>query len=92
MFCICYINDCPKPISCVPYIACPISHLVMCMQILILNVCIYLCTIVMHWFMRIKNLESYPISYTQKISKFLNFIKFDFFFKISKKNSKLKKI
>ena len=29
----------------------------MCMQILILNVCIYLCTIVMHWFMRIKNLD-----------------------------------
>ena len=30
---------------------------ILCMQILILNVCIYLCTIVMHWFMRIKNLE-----------------------------------
>ena len=26
---------------------------------MILNVCIYLCTIVVHWFMRIKNLESW---------------------------------
>jgi len=32
---------------------------VMCVHILILNVCIYLGTIVMHWFMRIKNLESW---------------------------------
>ena len=37
---------------------CYIHPLVMCVQILILNVCIYLCIIVMHWFMRIKNLES----------------------------------
>ena len=29
----------------------------MCVQILILNVCIYLCTIVMPWFMRIKNID-----------------------------------
>jgi hypothetical protein len=37
---------------------CYIHPLVMCMQILILNVCIYLCTTVMHWVMRIKNFES----------------------------------
>ena len=40
------------------FLLCYIHHLVMCMQLLILNVCIYLCTIVMHWFMSIKNLES----------------------------------
>ena len=58
MFCICIINDCPKPISFIPYIA-------------------------------------YPISYTQKISKFQNFPKFHrisiFFSKFIKTNSKLKK-
>ena len=26
MFCICIINDCSKPISCIPYIAYPISY------------------------------------------------------------------
>jgi hypothetical protein len=41
----------------VVFLLCYIHHLVMCMQILILNDCIYLCTIVMHWFMRIKNLD-----------------------------------
>ena len=45
------------------FLLCYIHHLVMCMQILILNVCIYLCTIVMHWFMRILNLESWLIVY-----------------------------
>ena len=42
----------------VVFLLCYIHPLVMCVQIFILNVCIYLCTIVMHWFMRIKNLES----------------------------------
>jgi hypothetical protein len=44
------------------FLLCYIHHLVMCMQLLILNVCIYLCTIVMHWFMRIKNLESWILN------------------------------
>jgi hypothetical protein len=40
----------------VVFLLCYIHRLVMCVQILILNVCIYLYTIVMDWFMRIKNL------------------------------------
>jgi hypothetical protein len=43
-------------LSLVVFLLCYIHPLVMCVQILILNVCIYLCTIVMHWFMTIKNL------------------------------------
>ena len=37
----------------VVFLLCYVHPLAMCVQILILNVCIYLCTIVMHWFMRI---------------------------------------
>ena len=42
----------------VVFLLCYIHPLVMCVQVLILNVCIYLCTIAMHWFMRTQNLES----------------------------------
>ena len=44
-------------LSFVVFLLCYIHPLVMCVQILILHVCIYLCTIVMHWFMRIQNLD-----------------------------------
>jgi len=42
----------------VVFLLCYIQPLVVCVQILILNVCIYLCTTVMHSVMRIKNFES----------------------------------